>query len=108
MSFLRRGARWFFRFLLGRSGKIIAAPIRRRLFAFEAATHDPRALQQALLERILRHQADTGYGRDHRFQDIRTLEDFRRQVPIAGYEGVESYIERMRRGDLKALVADEV
>jgi hypothetical protein len=108
MSFLGRGLRWVFRVLLGRFGKLIATPIRRRLFAFEAATHDPRTLQQALLERILRNQAETGYGRDHRFSDIRTLEDFRRQVPIAGYEGVESYIDRMRKGDFKALVADNV
>ncbi len=108
MSFLSRGAHWAFRYILGRIGKLIATPIRRRLYAFEAATHDPRGLQQALLERILRNQADTGYGRDHHFRDIRTLDDFRHQVPIAGYEAVEPYIARMRQGDFKALCADEV
>ena len=59
MSFLRSGARWLGRFLLGRFGKLIATPIRRKLYAFEAATHHPQEVQQALLKRILEHQADS-------------------------------------------------
>src|SRR5947199_2407242 len=108
MSFLSSGARWLGRFLLGRFGKIIATPIRRKLYAFEAATHHPQEVQQALLKSILEHQADTGFGRDHHFRDVRTLEDFRRQVPVAGYEAVEPYIARMQKGDFQALVADKV
>src|SRR5262245_25227048 len=108
MSFLLNGLRKVGRFLLGRFGKIIATPIRRRLYAFEAATNNPQAIQKALLQRILAHQAETGYGKDHHFGSIKTLEDFRHQVPIAGYEGIETYISRMRQGDFKALVADKV
>src|SRR5262245_54309553 len=108
MSFLRTGARAVFRFVLGRIGKLVAWPVRRNLRAFEAATHEPYAVQQALLRRILAKQADTGFGRDHRLGDVRTLDDFRRQVPVAGYEAVEPYIARMRRGDFRALVADDL
>src|SRR5437762_3872151 len=108
MSMLRSGARWLLRFVLGRIGKVIATPIRRRLYAFEAATHDPRVIQDALLTRILKHQQDTGFGRDHHFDAIRGLADFRKNVPVAGYEEIEPYINRMRKGDPKALVADPV
>ena len=79
-------------------GKIVASPVRRRLRAFEAATHDPRAVQEALLRRILAHQADTDFGRDHHFGDIRTVADFRRHVPVAGYEYIEPYIDRVTQG----------
>ena len=106
MSPLRRAARALFRFILGRIGKIVAIPVRRRLFAFEAATHNPDVLQDALLHRFLAAQADTGFGHDHRFRDIATYEDFCRQVPVAGYEAIEPYIERMRKGDFRALVSD--
>src|SRR5215207_4949411 len=105
MSLFGRGTRAVLRYLLGRVGKVLATPIRRRLFAFDRITHDPRAVQDALLKRILETQADTGFGRDHHFGEIKTLEDFRRNVPVAGYEAVEPYIERMRKGDFKALVA---
>jgi hypothetical protein len=107
MSLLRRGLHWVGRRLLEGLGKILARPVRRRLFAFEAATHDPRSVQDALLTRILNHQRDTGFGRDHHFDLIRTLEDYRRNVPIGGYDEIAPYIARMRKGDFKALVADE-
>src|SRR5947209_3723062 len=106
MSLLRTAARRFFRFVMGRVGKVIATPVRRHLNAFEAATHAPHVVQEALLHRILTAQADTGFGRDHHFSDVRAYEDFCRRVPVAGYEAIEPYVERMRRGDLRALVSD--
>src|SRR5436305_13832006 len=106
MSLLRSVSRAVLRFILNRIGKIVATPVRRHLFAFEAATHDPRVLQDGLLQRLLRAQADTGFGRDHRFRDIATYEDFCRRVSVAGYEAIEPYVARMRRGDFNALVSD--
>jgi len=88
-------------------GKIIATPIRRQLYAFETATQNPRAVQLALLDRIVKMQTASGYGRDHRFDTIRDVADFRRQVPVAGYEAFEPYIERMRRGEFEALIAGQ-
>jgi hypothetical protein len=55
-----------------------------------------------LLRRIARH-ADSQFGRDHFFGEIRTPEDFRRRVPIGGYDRHEPYIERVRNGDVGAL-----
>ena len=94
---------WLFRRVIG---KIVAHPVRRQLFAFEAATHEPQQVQEALLARILSRQRDTAFGRDHRFADIHTPADFRKQLPIAPYEYFEPYITRMRRGEFQALVCD--
>jgi hypothetical protein len=86
--------------------RVIAPPVRRRLLQFEAATHDPQIVQEALLRDILTHQAGTAYGRDHRFDAIRTVADYRRHVCVAGYEAIAPYIDRVRKGETSALLAD--
>ncbi len=95
------------RMLLIGVGKVVARPVRRNLTAFENATHQPREVQEALLRRVLAHHADTDFGRTHRFRDVRTVADFRRQLPVAGYEYFEPYIARVRRGEFDALLADK-
>jgi hypothetical protein len=105
-TLLRRNVQRVLHFLLIRVGKVVALPVRRRLAQFEAATHRPGQLQEALLQDILAHQAPTDFGRDHRFDAIRTLADFRRQVPVAGYDYVEPYITKVRQGQTRALLAD--
>lgn len=86
--------------------RAVAIPVERRLAQFEAATLDPQRVQEAVLRDILAAQADTGFGRDHRFADIRTVADFRRHVPVAGYEAVEPYMTRVLKGETNALLAD--
>ena len=58
--------------------------------------------RELLLRRIARH-ADSQFGRDHHFGEIRTPADFRRRVPIGGYDRHEPYIDRVRNGDVGAL-----
>jgi hypothetical protein len=87
-------------------GKVVARPVRRHLAAFEAATHRPREVQEALLKDILARHADTDFGREHRFRDIASPADFRRHLPVAGYDYFDPYVARVRRGDFNALLAD--
>jgi hypothetical protein len=94
---------WLLRKVLG---KIVALPVRRQLAAFEAATHRPREVQEALLRRLLAAQADTDFGREHHFRATHTVADFRRHLPVAGYEYFEPYLERVQRGEFRALLAD--
>lgn len=89
-------------------GKLVSRPIRRAIAEFEAATQRPRVAQEELLKRILAYHANTDFGRDHHFRDIRTAADFRRNLPIAAYDYFEPYIARVRRGDFNALLADSV
>jgi hypothetical protein len=106
-TLIRKGVQRVLHFLLQRvAGKLAALPVRRRLAQLEAATHHPRQVQEALLRGILAHQAPTGFGRDHHFDTVRSAADFRRQVPVAGYDYIEPYIARVRRGETRALLAD--
>ncbi len=94
------------RMLLLGLGKVVARPVRRHLLAFEAATPQPQLVQEALLRRILTRHADTDFGRDHHFRDVRTVADFRHRLPVAGYDYFEPYVARVRRGEFNALLAD--
>jgi hypothetical protein len=94
------------RFLLIRLGRVLTYPIRRKLRQFETACLDPETVQTALLHQILRKQAATGFGRDHHFGAIRTIADYRKNVPVAPYEYVAPYIERVQKGETDALLAD--
>ncbi|MDB5311309.1 MAG: auxin-responsive promoter [Gemmataceae bacterium] len=94
------------RYLLVRLGRLLTYPVRRKLRQFEVACQNPEAVQAALLAHILRKQADTGFGRDHHFAAARTVADYRRTVPVAPYEYVAPYIERVQKGDTRALLAD--
>src|SRR5947209_5525157 len=95
------------RFLLVRLGRVLTYPVRRKLRQFEAACQDPETVQAALLHHILRKQSDTGFGRDHKFAAVRTVADYRKNVPVAPYEYVAPYIERVQKGETRALLADK-
>jgi hypothetical protein len=86
--------------------KLIAPPLRRQLRRFEAATCDPRGQQEALLRRILTYHCETDFGRDHGFDAITNVADFRRHLPVAGYDYFDPYIARVRKGEFQALLAD--
>src|SRR4051794_26231192 len=103
---LRLGLRSTAKWILGKVGKLVSMPVRRRLAAFEAATFDPERVQKALLQSIVTNQLRTQFGRDHHFNDIRTIEEFRHNVPVAGYDYVEPYLARVRRGETNALLSD--
>jgi len=59
--------------------------------------------QARLLARLLADLAETDFGRDHGLTHVRTIEDLRKALPIAGYERAESYIDRVARGQTEAL-----
>jgi hypothetical protein len=78
---------------------------RARLLArdFLRQTAQADEVQRALLIDRVARNADSQFGRDHHFGEIRTPADFRRRVPVRGYDGHEPYIDRVRQGDVRAL-----
>ena len=94
------------RFLLVRLGRLLTYPVRKQLRQFEIACENPEAVQTALLFNILRTQTDTQFGRDHKFGAITSVAEYRNNVPVAPYEYVAPYIEKVQTGDTRALLAD--
>jgi len=89
--------------LMRMMGRPVANRARHLARVFLDQTQRAGDVQRDLLMgRIARH-AGSQFGRDHFFGEIRTPADFRRRVPIGGYDRHEPYIDRVRQGDPGAL-----
>ncbi|HZW35101.1 MAG TPA: GH3 auxin-responsive promoter family protein, partial [Isosphaeraceae bacterium] len=84
-------------------GAPVEIPARRLARAFLDQTRRAADVQRELLLRRVARHADSQFGRDHFFGEIRTPADFRRRVPIGNYDRLEPYLDRVRQGDLGAL-----
>ncbi|MGW0882844.1 GH3 family domain-containing protein [Streptomyces sp. NPDC002671] len=72
-----------------------------------AALADADGHQRRVLTELLEYNADTEYGRAHSFGAIRSLDDFRKAVPINDYTALAPWIERMAAGESNLLSADD-
>ncbi|HVK84830.1 MAG TPA: GH3 auxin-responsive promoter family protein [Kofleriaceae bacterium] len=74
---------------------------------FIASLRDARATQARLLTRYLELNRDTVFGREHGFAELRTLDDYRRAVPIRTFAELQPYIDRVVAGERGVLTAME-
>ena len=68
----------------------------------------PQETQNQLLLDIVKRNRSTRFGRDHRFETIRSVEDYRQQVTIGDYERLRPYVEGALNGEANALTAEPV
>lgn len=54
--------------------------------------------QDNLLKQLIKIAKITEFGKEHRFQDIETYQDFRQSVPIRDYENLKTYIDKIKEG----------
>ena len=59
--------------------------------------------QQRVFEKLISDARNTAFGKDHKFSEIRTYEDFKKKVPVRDYEDLKPYIERMVKGEENVL-----
>lgn len=85
---------------------VVVPRIKRRLRQFHEALDNPAETQARLLGRILERHRGTAFGADHGFSSVRTPIDYQKALPIAGYDRLAPYIERMRQGEPNTLIAD--
>jgi len=60
---------------------------------------EPEKTQEKVFLKLIKQAKNTAFGKDHNFKDIRTYEDFKRQVPIGDYEALRPYIDRVVAGE---------
>jgi GH3 auxin-responsive promoter len=81
---------------------------RGHLARFEQALERPDAAQAEVLERLVRRNRDTVFGREHGFGEIRGAADYARRVPLRDYEGFRPYVDRIVAGEAGVLTQDPV
>lgn len=88
--------------------KAVAFVNGRRWAGWHDLTTRPRETQNRLLLDTIRRNRSTCFGRDHRFDTIHSLGDYRKQVQIGDYERLRPYIERAKNGEANALTEEPV
>ncbi len=65
--------------------------------------NNPIKTQQKVFEALIKEARNTSFGKDHQFNQIKTIEDFQKNVPITDYEGHRPYIEKIKQGERNVL-----
>lgn len=79
--------------------------LRSRLQRYLNDAQRARDIQRDTLMRKLARNATSDFGREYGLGSMRTVEEFRRRVPIATYDEHRPYIQRVLDGDITALFA---
>lgn len=62
--------------------------------------------QEALLLSLVKTAQKTLFGREHDFENIHSVKEFQETVPVADYEDLKPYIERVKKGQANILWTD--
>jgi len=60
---------------------------------------NPVETQQKVFNDLIRQAKETQFGKDHKFNKIKTFEDFSNQVPLRDYEELKPYVDRVVKGE---------
>jgi hypothetical protein len=72
------------------------------------ALRDVRGTQESIFHRYLRDNAQTEFGRRHRFSEIRSVADYQQHVPLSTYDDYAPAIDRIAAGETNVLTREQV
>ncbi|MGL4519068.1 MAG: GH3 auxin-responsive promoter family protein [Phocaeicola sp.] len=81
---------------------------KHRQQALARYNNQTEAIQSKVFTRLLKEAAETEWGKNYRYSDIKSYQEFQQRVPIQTYDDVKPYIERMRQGEKDILCAGNV
>ena len=64
--------------------------------------------QKEVLYEIIKSNTESEYGIRYNFKKIKTVEEYRKMVPITEYEDYEEYIEKIKKGEKKILTTEDI
>ncbi len=64
----------------------------------QAWARNPIAVQKSVFTELIKEARNTKFGIDHNFEQIKTFEDFAKNIPIRDYEGLKPYIDQVVQG----------
>jgi hypothetical protein len=81
----------------------IRSVLSKPLAAYVAAQQrkwslNPSGAQQGVFDKNITSASQTTFGKDHGFGDIKSYDDFKKQVPIRDYEELKPYVEQILQG----------
>ena len=77
-----------------------ASHIRKKI---DQWAQNPITTQEKVFKTLIQQAKNTSFGKDHRFAEIHSYEDFVKNVPIRDYEALSPYIERVKNAEENVL-----
>ncbi len=65
----------------------------------QAWANHPIESQKSVLKNLISEAKNTQFGKDHHFDQIKTVEDFAKNVPIRDYEDLKTYVDKVVKGE---------
>ncbi|PVX45889.1 phenylacetate-coenzyme A ligase PaaK-like adenylate-forming protein [Flavobacterium sp. 103] len=78
------------------AAKIFAQKIYKKT---QAWANSPVETQKAVFQSLIQTAKQTQFGKDHDFEQIKSYEDFAKQVPVRDYEALKPYVDRVVKGE---------
>ncbi len=79
---------------------LFAKTIRKQVYKW---ANNPVETQERTFQYLIKSARKTVFGKDHNFENIKTYEDFKKNVPVNDYEGIRTYVDRMVNGESDVL-----
>ena len=76
--------------------------------SLDKMTRDPMKYQRKLLFSMLIENKDTEFGKKYGFEDIRSVAEYQKKLPLYEYDDYAPYIERMVKGEDNVLVKEHI
>ena len=80
----------------------------KRVTQIELIRKYPDQVQQECFMQLIDKAATTQWGKEHRFDEIRSVTDFQQSVPIQIYDDLKPYVDRIRNGETDLLWPGEI
>lgn len=64
---------------------------------------NPSHYQDKIFKNLVKQGSKTVFGKDHHFDEIKSYEDFKKQVPVNDYEGLKPYVSKILEGEQDVL-----
>ncbi len=84
------------------------AGFRRHAYRFVSALANPEEVQRRLLLELLKQNQGCAFGRQYGFESISDAREYQSRVPLATYDDLESWIERIKSGENGVLTGEPV
>lgn len=78
------------------AAKIFARKIYNKT---QAWVQKPIETQEKVFQKLIKSATQTSFGKDHYFDQIKTVEDFQKNVLVRDYEDLKPYIEKVVKGE---------
>lgn len=82
--------------------------LKKRLHQIDLFRKYPHEVQQEWFNKLIAAGTETEYGKKHDFKKIKTVQDFRKAVPLNDYESLKEYILRLKHGEQNILWNSEI